>query len=608
MTSPSSEKGPGKSKPERLRALLPGVWDLLRPRLRILGLGFVLMVIGRVAGLVLPASTKFLIDDVIGKRQPELLWGLIAAVAGASALQAVANLGLNQLLARTSLKLISELRTKIQAHVQNLPVSFFDENQTGSLVSRVMYDVEGLRNLAGTGIVDFAGALLTSALALVLMMNISPVMTGLMLAVLSVFTGLLLASMRVLRPLFRDRSKVFSEVTGRLTESLSGIRVVKGYGAESKEEAEFRKGVKRILDNALKSLTSSSILGLSASLLLGIVGASVMLTGTRQIFSGALTLGGFFTYTILLGFLVAPVFQVVSFGTLMIEALAGLERTRELLREAREDSSPDRAAVMPAVAGTVVFENVRFSYQEGLDVLKGVSFEAPAGTVTALVGPSGAGKSTIISLVAAFHTPRAGRVLVDGVDLSKVQLRSYRQQLGVVLQETFLFDGTIRENVIYAKPGASEEEFLNACRVAHVKEFAERFEKGYETIVGERGVKLSGGQKQRVSIARALLADPRILILDEATSSLDTESEALIQKGLVALMEGRTVFVIAHRLSTIRRADQILVIRDGQIVERGTHPELIEVGGHYFEMHHRQTGDSPVPAAGTTVRTLSGPA
>jgi subfamily B ATP-binding cassette protein MsbA len=415
-------------------------------------------------------------------------------------------------------------------------------------------------------------------------------MTGVTFLSLAVFASALYFAFGTLRPIFRERSRLYGEVTGRLTESLGGVRVVKGYHGEAREERVFGEGVGRILANIMKTLTSTSLMSLSSTVLLGMVGAAIMFVGTRQILAGRLTVGGLFTYTVFLGFLVAPMFQVVAIGTQLSEALAGLERIREVLRERPEDQDPRRTLALAALAGDVVFEDVHFAYDASKTVLHGISFRAAPGTVTALVGPSGAGKSTMIGLVAAFHSPTTGRVLVDGADLSAVRLDSYRAHLGVVLQDTFLFDGTIRENVAFARPEAKEAEILAACRIARVDEFAEAFEKGYDTVVGERGVRLSGGQKQRVSIARALLADPRILILDEATSSLDSESEALIQQGLAHLMRGRTTFVIAHRLSTIRRADQILVIEQGRMVERGTHQSLYARGGRYFEMYTKQHG------------------
>jgi ABC-type multidrug transport system fused ATPase/permease subunit len=539
---------------------------------------------------VLPASTQYLIDDVIGNRRAEWLLPLIGGVVAATALQGVTAFALTQLLSKAAQRLIADMRRKVQAHIGRLPVAYYDSNKTGALVSRIMSDVEGVRNLVGTGLVELVGGLLSAAIALVLMLRISPLMTSLTFVSLLAFGLLLYRAFGRLRPIFRERGEVYGQVAGRLTESLGGVRVVKGYHAEPREQAVFSEGVGRLLANVLKTLTATSVTGLISTLLLGLVGAAVMYAGARQILSGELTLGGFFTYTLLLGFLVGPLFQLVAIGTQLTEALAGLERTREVLRERPEDDDPRRTLTLPRVQGEIVFEDVAFSYTPEKPVLEGVSFRAEPGTVTALVGPSGSGKSTIIGLVAAFHTPQSGRVLVDGEDLSGVRIDSYRTQLGVVLQETFLFDGTIHENVAFSRPGASVEEVRAACRVARVDEFAESFPEGYDTIVGERGVKLSGGQRQRVSIARAVLADPRILILDEATSSLDSESEALIQEALGRLLQGRTTFVIAHRLSTIRRADQILVVEKGRIGERGDHASLFARGGRYFEMYTRQHG------------------
>ncbi|HXB55167.1 MAG TPA: ABC transporter ATP-binding protein [Vicinamibacteria bacterium] len=588
--SEKTDSGAGPSKPERLRALLPELWALVAPRRGLLALGMGLMAVNRVSGLVLPASTKFLIDDVVGKRRIDLLGPLIAAVVAATLVQGATSFALTQVLSKAAQRLIAQMRCRVQAHVGRLRVAYFDANKTGTLVSRIMNDVEGVRNLIGTGLVEFVGGLLTAALALTVMFRLSPGMTIVTFSSLALFGAVLFRGFGTLRPSFRERGRINAEVTGRLNESLGGVRVVKGYHAEGREERVFAEGVGQILANILKTLTTTSVLSLSAAVLLGVVGAGIMFVGARGILAGELTVGGFFTYTVFLGFLVAPMFQIVSIGTQLTEALAGLERTREILREQPEDEDPRRTVVLPALRGDVVFEDVTFAYDSGKAVLEHVSFRAEPGTVTALVGPSGAGKSTMIGLLAAFHVPTAGRVLLDGVDLSTVRLDSYRTRLGVVLQETFLFDGTIRENVAFSRPEAGEEEVLAACRIARVDEFAEGFEKRYETVVGERGVKLSGGQKQRVSIARAILADPAILILDEATSSLDSESEALIQEGLSYLMRGRTTFVIAHRLSTIRRADQILVVERGRVVERGTHASLYAAGGRYFEMYTKQHG------------------
>ena len=542
------------------------------------------------SGLVLPASTRYLIDDVIGKGHAGLLRPLLLGVVAATIVQAASSFALTQLLSKEAQRLIAEMRRRVQSHIGRLPVAYYDANKTGALVNRIMTDVEGVRNLVGTGLVEFVGGLLSASVALFLMLRISPVMTLVTLGSVAVFAAVLYRAMGTLRPIFRERGQIYGEVAGRLTESLGGVRVVKGYHAESREADVFAGGVGRLLANVMKTLTATSVMGLASTVLLGVVGAAVMYVGARQILAGSLTLGGFFTYTLLLGFLVAPLFQIVSIGTQLTEALAGLERTREVLHEAPEDADPRRAETLGRIEGDVVFEDVHFAYEVDKPVLNGVSFHAAPGTVTALVGPSGAGKSTITGLLAAFHVPSGGRVLVDGVDLATVRLDSYRTQLGVVLQETFLFDGTIRENVAFSRPGSTEEQVLAACRLARVDEFAEAFPDGYETIVGERGVKLSGGQRQRVSIARAVLADPRILILDEATSSLDSESEALIQEGLSHLMRGRTTVVIAHRLSTIRRADQILVVEAGRIVESGDHEALFARRGRYFEMYTKQHG------------------
>ncbi|MBI5086000.1 MAG: ABC transporter ATP-binding protein [Acidobacteria bacterium] len=586
--TPARDKGDSPGKPSNWRAVWPDVKELIRPRRGQLLLGLFLIAVSRPAGLVLPASTKWVVDEVLVKHRTELLTPIILAVLAATALQAATSFWLTQLLSKSAQKLIAELRCKVQSHVGRLPVTYFDANKSGQLVSRIMNDVEGVRNLVGTGLVEFAGGILTAVLAFGILVRISPLLTGLALAVVVAYSFVLRHAFKTLRPIFRERGKITAEVTGRLTETLGGIRVIKGYHAEEREERVFQAGVQRILDNVLQSLTGVSVLSLSATVLLGLVGALVMYVGGRQILNGSLSLGGFATFTAFLAVLVAPVFQMVGIGTQLTEAVAGLERTREILNVQAEDADPRRASAIGPVRGDVRFEDVHFAYEEGKPVLHGISFHARPGTVTALVGSSGSGKSTTIGLITAFHTPGSGRVLVDGRDLSTVNLSSYRTQLGVVLQETFLFDGTIRENVAFARPNAPEEEIIQACRLARVDEFAERFPDQYDTIVGERGVKLSGGQKQRVSIARAVLADPRILILDEATSSLDSETESMIQEGLAYLMQGRTTFVIAHRLSTIRRADQILVMEDGLIVERGTHTQLFEARGRYHDLYTRQ--------------------
>ena len=589
MTTETPFKSPAKTeKRKNAWKNLPDVWALIKPRRGLLALGFVLMAINRLAGLVLPASTKYLVDNVISKRQIQLLTPIVLAVLTATVVQGLTSFTLTQLLAKSAQKMIAELRRQVQAHIGRLPISFYDANKTGALVSRIMSDVEGVRNLIGTGLVEFVGGIMTAVIALVYLIHTSVTMTAVAFGILLVFGYGINKAFATIRPIFRARPKINAEVTGRLTESLSGVRVVKGYHAEEREEGVFAGGVQRLLDNVLKTLTATSLMSLSAAGLMGIVSAIIMELGAHKILAGTMTLGTFFAFNIFLGLLVAPVFQIVAIGTQITEAITGLERTREILNEKLEDDEPGRTVKLDRVNGLVEMENVNFAYDTRKEVLHDVSFRSEPGTVTALVGPSGAGKSTIIGLIAAFYVPSGGRVVVDGVDLSTVKLNSYRTQLGVVLQETFLFDGTILENVAFARPNATEQEILAVCHIARVDEFAESFENQYDTVVGERGVKLSGGQKQRVSIARAILADPRILILDEATSSLDSESEALIQEGLRYLMRGRTTFVIAHRLSTIRRADQILVVEAGHVIERGTHESLYALGGRYYDLYTKQ--------------------
>src|SRR5258708_2628414 len=589
MAIETAPKSPGKrEKRKNAWKNLPDVWALIKPRRRLLTLGFVLMAINRVAGLVLPASTKYLVDNVISQKQIQLLTPIVVGVLTATAIQGLTSFTLTQLLSKSAQKMIADMRRQVQAHIGRLPVAFYDANKTGALVSRIMSDVEGVRNLIGTGLVAFVGGLMTAGIALVYLIHTSVAMTAVAFGILLVFGFGINKAFATIRPIFRARPKITAEVTGRLTESLSGVRVVKGYHAEEREEGVFSAGVRRLLDNVLKTLTATSLMSLSAAGLMGVVSAIIMEFGAHKILGGTMTLGTFFAFNIFLGLLVAPVFQIVAIGTQITEAITGLERTREILNEKLEDQEPGRTQTLDRVIGLIEMENVSFAYDTRKEVLHEVSFRSEPGTVTALVGPSGAGKSTIIGLIAAFYVPSNGCVLVDGADLSTVKLNSYRTQLGVVLQETFLFDGTIRENVAFARPHATEEEILAACHIARVDEFAKSFENKYETVVGERGVKLSGGQKQRVSIARAILADPRILILDEATSSLDSESEALIQEGLRYLMRGRTTFVIAHRLSTIRRAEQILVIEAGRIIERGTHESLYAAGGRYFDLYTKQ--------------------
>jgi ABC-type multidrug transport system fused ATPase/permease subunit len=585
--APEKEKLPAS---ERLKALLPDILALIRPRRGVLALGFLLMIINRGSSLVLPYSTRYLIDDVIGKKHINLLLPLVLTVLAATAIQGGTSFALTQLLSKAAQRLIAQLRQDVQAHIGRLPVAYYDANKSGTLVSRIMSDVEGLRNLIGTGLVEFVGGVMTALIVLGILFYMNALLTALALLFIIIFAVTLRKAFATIRPIFRQRAKINAEVTGRLTESLGGVRVIKGYHAENREAQVFAGGVKRLLQNVMKSLTAISLMSLSATVLLGVVGSLVMYVGTRQIFAKTITLGDYIAFTALMAFMVAPMFQVVGIGTQISEALAGLERTREVMRERPEDEDPRRTASLPSIRGEVSFENVSFSYEPGKPVLHEVSFESRPGTVTALIGPSGSGKSTITGLISAFYVPTDGVIRVDGVDLSTVRLDFYRTQLGVVLQDTFLFDGNIRENVAFSRPDATEQQIMDACRIARVDEFAETFTDKYDTIVGERGVKLSGGQKQRVSIARAILAEPRILILDEATSSLDSESEALIQEGLSYLMRGRTTFVIAHRLSTIRRADQILVVEAGRIVERGTHGTLYAAQGRYFDLYTRQHG------------------
>jgi ABC-type multidrug transport system fused ATPase/permease subunit len=575
---------------QNLRVVLPLVWDLLRPRRGLLAFGFLLMLVNRISGMALPYSTKFLFDNVITQHHIRLLKPIVLAVLVATAVQGVTSFSLTQLLSKAAQRLITDLRQQVQAHIGRLPVAFHDSTKTGMLVSRIMSDVEGVRNLIGTGLVDLVGGLLTATIALVLLLRISAQMTLLAFAFLLCFGLFLKKAFGTIRPIFRERGKINAEVTGRLSESLGGVRVIKGYHAEEREEKVFAVGVQRLLVNVLHSLTATSVMSLSASLLLGVVGATIEYLGARQIFAGKLTIGGLVMYNAFMAFLIAPMMQIVQIGTQLTEALAGLERTHEILSESQEDKDPKRTVALAEIEGNIDFENVSFSYDGTRTVLHDITFHAPPGTVTALVGSSGSGKSTTIGLISAFYVPNSGRVLVDGIDLSTVRLDSYRTRLGVVLQESFLFDGTIRENVAFSRPDASEERIMRACAIARVDEFAESFADKYDTVVGERGVKLSGGQRQRISIARAILAAPRILILDEATSSLDSESEALIQQGLSYLMQGRTTFVIAHRLSTIRRADQILVMEQGQIVERGTHERLYALRGRYYDLYTKQHG------------------
>ncbi len=553
-----------------------------------LAIGLALMLVNRLAGLVLPASSKYLIDDVIGRRQADLLVPLALAAGAATLIQAVTSFGLSQVLGVAAQRAITDMRRRVEAHVARLPVRYFDSTKSGVLISRIMTDAEGIRNLVGNGLVQLAGSMVTAVLALAYLFYLNWLLTLANIVALGTFGFAMATAFKRLRPLFRERGKINAEVTGRLNETLGGIRIVKTYTAEKREELVFTKGAHRLFRNVAKSITGVSAITAFSTAIIGIIGVIMIIVGGRSILAGEMTIGEFFNYILFTGLLAAPVVQMASIGTQISEAFAGLDRIRELLQMTTEDQEDASKPRIGEIAGEVAFDDVSFEYNPGTPVLKHVTFRAPAGTTTALVGSSGSGKSTLISLVMAFNRPLGGRILVDGKDLSTMRLRDYRQQLGVVLQDNFLFDGSVADNIKYGKPDATLDDVKRVSRVAHADEFIETFEHGYDTIVGERGVKLSGGQRQRVSIARAILANPRILVLDEATSSLDSESEALIQDGLKSLRLGRTTFVIAHRLSTIRSADQILVLEHGEIVERGTHAELIALRGRYRTLYDKQ--------------------
>ncbi|HKO99865.1 MAG TPA: ABC transporter ATP-binding protein [Pyrinomonadaceae bacterium] len=553
-----------------------------------LALGMFLMIVNRLVGLVLPASSKYLIDDVILKQRADLLVPLALAAGGATLVQALSSFALSQVLGVAAQRAITDMRKSVQEHIARLPIRYFDSTQTGILISRIMTDAEGIRNLVGTGLVQLAGSVVTALIALCILFYLNWKLTLITLFALSAFGACMAIAFKKLRPLFRERGKIHAEVTGRLTESLGGIRIVKAYAAEKREELVFARGAHRLFRNVARSMTAVSGVTAFSTIIVGAIGVILILVGGRDILNGQMTLGDFFMYMIFTGLVAMPLVEIANIGTQITEAFAGLDRIREIKRMATEDEDDTERQSPTTIIGEIAFENVSFEYNEDTPVLKNVSFTALAGSTTALVGSSGSGKSTLISLVMAFNRPLSGRVTVDKRDLASIKLREYRNHLGVVLQDNFLFDGTIAENIGFSHPHATREEIIRASQIAHCEEFINGFVDGYDTIVGERGVKLSGGQRQRVAIARAILAEPKILILDEATSSLDSESEALIQDGLQSLRRGRTTFVIAHRLSTIRSADQILVLEAGEIVERGTHDELLTAGGRYKQLYDKQ--------------------
>jgi len=553
-----------------------------------LSLGMLLMIINRLVGLILPASSKYLIDDVILKHRSELLIPLALAAGAATIIQALSSFALSQVLGVAAQRAITEMRKSVQEHVARLPIRYFDSTQTGVLISRIMTDAEGIRNLVGTGLVQLIGGLVTAAIALIVLFYLNWRLTSITLLALAAFGGVMMIAFKKLRPLFRERGKIQAEVTGRLTESLGGIRIVKAYAAEKREEIVFARGAHRLLRNVARSMTAVSGVTAFTTIIVGLVGVILILVGGNAVLQNQMTLGDLFMYMIFTGLVAAPLVEIASIGTQITEAFAGLDRIREIRHMATEDEDEAQRAALGHIEGEISFRDVSFEYNDNTPVLRHVSFVAPAGSTTALVGSSGSGKSTLISLVMAFNRPLSGEITLDGRDLSSIRLKDYRNQLGVVLQDNFLFDGSIAENIAFSHPHATREEIIAASQIAHCEEFIEGFVDGYDTIVGERGVKLSGGQRQRVAIARAILAKPKILILDEATSSLDSESESMIQDGLQTLRRGRTTFVIAHRLSTIRSADQILVLEGGEIVERGTHEELLAAGGRYKQLYDKQ--------------------
>ncbi|MEO7086303.1 MAG: ABC transporter ATP-binding protein [Gemmatimonadaceae bacterium] len=555
-----------------------------------LGIGLALMVVNRLSGIVMPYTSKYLIDDIVGKHDAKMLMPLAAIAAGATIVQAITSFALSQVVSVAAQRAITDMRKRVQAHVLRLPVSYFDSTKTGVLISRIMSDAEGVRNLVGTGLIQLIGSVMTAVIAVAFLFYFNWKLTSAMLVILAAFGGMMTIAFKRLRPLFRERGAINADVTGRLAETIGGVRLVKIYVAEPRERLVFARGAHKLFRNVAKTITGTSAVGAATAVITGIIGVLMIVVGGRSILNGTMTLGDFVAYLFFVALLAAPLVQIASIGTQVSEALAGLDRIGEVRAMATEDQDDASKESMRDIQGRVEFQDVTFEYVKDVEVLKHISFAAAAGSTTALVGSSGGGKSTLIGLVMAFNHPKGGRVLVDGHDVANMRLRDYRSNVGVVMQDNFLFDGTIKDNIAFSKPGATDAEVRAAARVAHCDEFVDRFESGYDTIVGERGVKLSGGQRQRVAIARAVLADPRILILDEATSSLDSESEALIRDGLHSLRSGRTTFVIAHRLSTIESADQILVLENGEIVERGTHRELIKLGGRYRQLYEKQYG------------------
>jgi len=563
--------------------------EYIWPRRGMLGVGLILILIQSAAGLVAPYASRFLFDDIVPNKDINGLWILIAVVASSILIRSLTSFSITRLLSVQAQHMISQMRVQVQSKLMKLPIGFFDNHKSGALVSRVMTDVEGVRNLIGTGFVQLIGGTITSIASIVLLVQLSPIMTVSVLIPVIMFAVVMLKAFGYVRPIFRERGKINAQVQGSLTETLGGVRVIKAFNAEEQEIVSFEKGVNRLFENVKKSLTATAIIGSSSIFLIGFASTGIMGIGGYFMMEGTMTMGEFLSFTLLLGFMIAPIAQMGNIGSQLTDAMAGLDRTQELMDMKEEDDPEVRTEFLKDVKGDIEFRDVSFSYEESKGVLHNISFEAKPGSVTALVGSSGSGKSTIAGLVATFLNPESGKVTIDSIDISTVNLSSYRKHLAVVLQDDFLFEGSIRENILFPRPDATEEELQAAVKGAYVNEFTDRFEDGLETIIGERGVKLSGGQRQRISISRAILANPKIIILDEATSNLDTESESYIQKSLNELMKNRTTFVIAHRLSTIRKADQILVIEDGRIAERGTHDALLASEGRYHELHTYQS-------------------